>query len=129
MHSLLQDIRFALRMLRKNPGFTVVALLTLALGIGANTAIFSVVYSVLLRPLPFGEPDRIVRIFETRLDRGWTRASFTHANFWDVKEMNRTFDDIGAFQFGSMNLTGLGHPERLGAGRVWNRSTFVAVRL
>jgi len=118
MQSLLQDLRFALRMLRKNPGFTVVALLTLALGIGANTAIFSVVYSVLLRPLPFSEPDRIVRIFETRLDRGWTRASFTHANFWDVKEMNRTFDDIGAFQFGSMNLTGLGHPERLGAGRV-----------
>ncbi|KPK59446.1 MAG: hypothetical protein AMS21_09965 [Gemmatimonas sp. SG8_38_2] len=118
MNSIIQDVRYALRGLRKQPGFTAVALLTLALGIGANTAIFSVVHAVLLRPLPFGEPDRLVQVFESRVERGWTRASLTHANFWDFKEQNRTFEGMDAYQGLSLNLTGFGFPERLDAARV-----------
>ncbi len=118
MPTVFQDIRFGLRALRKNPAFTFVALVTLALGIGANTAIFSVVHTVLLRPLPFDQPDRVVQIWESRQDRGWNRASFTHANFWDFRELNKTFDEIGTYHFESLNLTGYEFPERLRAGRV-----------
>ncbi len=118
MQTMLQDVRYALRVLRKHPAFTAVALVTLALGIGANTAIFSVVHTVLLRPLPFREPERLVQIWESRAKTGWNRASFTHANFWDVREMNRTFEDIGAFLWTNMNLTGFEYPEQLSVGRV-----------
>ncbi len=118
MHSILQDVRYALRTFGKQPGFTAVALITLALGIGANTAIFSVVYTVLLEPLPFGQPEELVQLWEARPDRGWNRAGGTHANFWDLKDMNRSFEDVGAMRWDNVNLSGLGHPERLGAGRV-----------
>ena len=118
MHDLLQDLRFALRTLRKRPDFTAVALITLALGIGANSAIFSVVHTVLLQPLPFEEPDRLVQIWESRVDRGWERASVAPGNFWDLKEMNRTFEDLGVFSSASMNLTGGEFPQRINAGRV-----------
>ena len=82
--TLIQDLRFAVRSLIKTPGFTAIAVLTLALGIGANTTIFSVVQSVLLRPLPYDEPDQIVQIWETHPDRGWNSMSFSHPNFWDL---------------------------------------------
>ena len=118
MHSIFQDFRYAVRMLGKQPGFTAVALITLALGIGANTAIFSVVYTVLLKPLPFGQPEELVQLWEARPDRGWTHASGTHANFWDLKDMNRAFEDVGTMKWTSVNLSGLGYPERLRAGRV-----------
>ncbi len=118
MHDLLQDLRFALRTLRKRPDFTAVALITLALGIGANSAIFSVVHTVLLQPLPFEEPDHLVQIWESRLDRGWERASVAPGNFWDFKDMNRSFEDLGVFAGQSMNLTGGEFPERITAGRV-----------
>ncbi len=118
MHDLFQDLRFALRTLRKRPDFTAVALITLALGIGANSAIFSVVHTVLLQPLPFEEPDRLVQVWESRVDRGWDRASVAPGNFWDLKEMNRTFEDLGLFSGASMNLTGSEFPERISAGRV-----------
>ncbi len=118
MRTLLSDLRHALRSLLRAPGFTLVALLTLALGIGANTAIFSVVHAVLLRPLPFAQPDRLVSLSETRLDRGWTQASFTHANFWDVQEQSRTFDGIAAFRVNTMSLTGRDQPRRVRAGLV-----------
>ena len=118
MHDLIQDLRYALRTLRRRPDFTAVALLTLALGIGANSAIFSVVHTVLLQPLPFAEPDRLVQIWESRVDRGWNRASVAPGNYWDLKDMNRTFEDLGVFSGQSMNLTGGEFPQRISAGRV-----------
>ncbi len=112
------DLRLAIRSLIKTPGFTVVAVGTLALGIGANTTIFSVVQSVLLRPLPYDEPDRIVEIYETHAERGWNSMSFSHPNFWDLWEQNDTFEDIGALTGAAMNLTGFEYPERLSVRRI-----------
>ncbi|UCC67061.1 MAG: ABC transporter permease [Armatimonadota bacterium] len=113
-----QDLRFGLRQLWKRPGFSAIALAMLALGIGANTAIFSVVQTVLLEPLPFPEPGRLVRIWESRIERGWNRASVAPGNFWDLREMNRAFERVGAYRFSSANLTGIDYPRRLRAGRV-----------
>jgi len=118
MATLLQDIRYAARSLTKRPAFAAVAVLTLALGIGANTAIYSVIQAVLFDPLPFKEPGQLVRIWESRLDRGWTRASFTRANFWDIKARNRTFDGVGAFRGLNMTLGGFEYPEQVTAGRI-----------
>jgi len=118
MDTLRQDLRFAIRQLWKHPGFSAIALAMLALGIGANTAIFSVVQTVLLKPLPFPEPDRLVRIWESRVDRGWDRASVAPGNFWDFRDGNRVFEDLGAYRFSSANLTGGDYPMRLRAGRV-----------
>ncbi|KPJ91356.1 MAG: hypothetical protein AMS18_08850 [Gemmatimonas sp. SG8_17] len=113
MTTTWMDIRHSLRGLAKNPGFTLIALLTLALGIGANTAIFSVVYAVLLRPLPFGDAERLVRVFETRPDRGWEGVSLSRPNFRDYRAQNRTLEDMGAMLGTDMNMTGSGYPERV----------------
>src|SRR2546429_86336 len=102
--SLSQDIRHALRALRRSPGLTALAAAMFALGIGATTVIFSVFYAVLLQPLPFPEPERLVQIWESRVDRGWTRLSLTEANFWDVRAYNKTFEEIAAFLGGDANL-------------------------
>ncbi len=91
------DLRYAVRALRKNPGFTAVALLTLALGIGASTAVFSVVNAVLLRPLPFREPDRLMMVWETREKRGEDRVVVSYENFRDWKEQSRSFERLAAF--------------------------------
>ena len=115
--TLIQDLRFAVRSLIKTPGFTAIAVFTLALGIGANTTIFSVVQSVLLRPLPYDEPDRIVEIWETHPDRGWNSMSFSHPNFWDLWDQNESFEEIAAMNGAAMNLTGFEYPERLAARR------------
>ena len=109
---LIQDVRLAIRSLIKTPGFTAIAVLTLALGIGANTTIFSVVQSVLLRPLPYDDPDRIVEIMETHPDRDWT-ISFSHPNFWDLWDQNDSFETMAARGGTSMNLTGFEAPERV----------------
>lgn len=118
VRDLIQDLHYALRTLRKRPDFTAVALITLALGIGANSAIFSVVHAVLLRPLPFDEPDRLVQIWESRIDRGWERASVAPANYWDLRNMNRAFEDLGVYSGTSMNMTGGRFPQRISAGRI-----------
>lgn len=116
MESLLKDLRYALRTLIRRPGFTAVALLTLALGIGANTAIFSVVNAVLLRPLPFGHPENLVLVWGDKQGIGHETASFP--DFQDWKAQNRVFDDMAAVYRSSLNLTGGGIPERLIGGHV-----------
>jgi putative ABC transport system permease protein len=115
MDNLRQDIRYAFRRLLKSPAFTVVALLTLALGIGANTAIFSVVNAVLLKPLPYPEPQQIVGIYH--LSEG-TRATMSGPNFTDVKKLATTLEDAGAYTRLRTILTGRGEPVRLDGAQV-----------
>ncbi|HKG47548.1 MAG TPA: ABC transporter permease [Pyrinomonadaceae bacterium] len=114
----LHDLRFALRMLLKNPGFTIVAVIALALGIGANTAIFSVVNSVLLRPLPYEDPERLVMVWEDASKSGHPRDTPTAANYADWRDQNQVFDGMAAMTDESFNLTGAGDPERLEGMRV-----------
>ena len=118
IEGIAADLRQALRTLKNNPGFAILATLMLALGIGATTLVFSVFYSVLLRPLPFKEPGRLVQIWEARPQKGWQQASFTEANFWDVRAMSKAFEDAGAFDTVDMNMTGSGDPQHLTVGRV-----------
>ena len=116
MGTILQDLRYAGRTLRRNPGFTVVAVLTLALGIGANTAIFSVVNAVLLRPLPYLHPDRVVFLSETSPQV--PDMSISMADFNDWRAMNSVFESMVAYQADSVTLTGHGEPEELQLRRV-----------
>jgi putative ABC transport system permease protein len=115
---LSQDLRFGLRMLLKNPGFTVVAVVALALGIGANSAIFSVVNTVLLRPLPYQDPDRLVMVWEDRTKGGFPRDTPTAGNFADWRDQNQVFEGMAAIASSSFNLTGTGEPERIDGKRV-----------
>jgi putative ABC transport system permease protein len=108
MNSAWQDSRYAARQLLKTPGFTAVAVLTLALGIGANTALFSLVYGVLLRPLPYAQPDRIVAVFETESGR-----FVSPANLIDFREQSKSFEALAAALWQFTTLTGKGEPERL----------------
>lgn len=110
---MLKDIRYGVRSLLKRPGLTAVALITLALGIGVNTAIFSAVDSVLLRPLPFKEPERVMAVWEHTPHLGIARNEFAPANYFDLRSQNKVFADVGAFGQLSVNLTGEGEPEQL----------------
>src|SRR4030095_7313021 len=96
MQTLWQDLRYGARMLWKNPGFTLIVLLTLSLGIGANMAIFSVVNAVMLRQLPFKNSDRLVRLRESNPERGWPSFSVSHPNFLDWRARNQTFEAMAA---------------------------------
>jgi putative ABC transport system permease protein len=112
----MNDLRFALRQLRKSPGFTIIAVLTLALGIGANSAIFSVVDAVLLRPLAFHEPSRLVAIWETNEQPGAQpnyRNEAAKGNFYDWRAQNQVFEQISALTYANFNLSGTGEPERI----------------
>jgi putative ABC transport system permease protein len=120
---LMQDIRYAFRMLRKAPGFTAVAVLTLALGIGANTAIFSVVNAVLLRPLPYPDPDRLVRLYETNESHGWLHFSVSPPTYMDWQAQTKSFEGMSSLRNGTFNYTGGAEPERLLGARV-NASFF-----
>src|SRR5262245_16456763 len=110
---MIQDLRFGFRMLLKNPGFTFVAVLTLALGIGANTAIFSVVNAVVSRPLPYPEPERLIRLWESNPGRGWPEFSASAPNFADWRKQQTVFEQLAAYEFGVNNFTGSGEPERV----------------
>jgi predicted permease len=116
MDTLIQDIRFGLRLLKKNPGFTAVAVFTLALSIGANAAIFDVVNGVLLKPLPYTQPDRIVRVFEN--SPRFPKFPISPANFLDYRERNDVFDDFAAFARADLDLSMNDRPERLTGMRV-----------
>lgn len=107
MHSLAEDVRYGWRSFRKAPGFTIIAVLTLALGIGANAAIFSVVNAVLLRPLPYADPDRLVTV----LHHGTDPVAF--ANFLDWRREAKSFSGLAAAEYWTPNLTGAGEPQHL----------------
>ncbi len=110
LETFLQDVRFALRMLRKNPGFTAVAVLTLALGIGANTAIFSIVNAVLLKPFPYRDSGQLVRVFDAKLSEGIPRNGFSYNNFQSLRQQNSVFSELAGVQNHDLTLTGRGEP-------------------
>ena len=112
VETLFKDLRFGVRSLGKSPGFTAVTLLTLALGIGANTAIFSIVNAVILRPLPYPEPERLVKIWPDR-----PRVSTSKADYLEIKRRARSFEDIGAYSNWGFALTGTGEPAKLEGAR------------
>ncbi len=118
METLFKDIRYGVRGLLKRPGFTVIALVTLALGIGANTAIFSVVNAVLLRPLQFRDPEQLVVVWEDASFAGFPTNTPAPANYVDWKNQNQSFADMAAAAETSFNLTGDGEPERIQANSV-----------
>ena len=118
MWTFWQDLRYGARMLRKKPGFTVIAVFTLALGIGANTAIFSVVNTVLLRPLPYREPDRLVMVWGNFRGLNMMRLGASAAEFMDFKSQTSVFTELAAFQQTPFNLTGDEGPQRLSGLRV-----------
>jgi Acidobacterial duplicated orphan permease len=113
-----QDLRYGLRVLRLNPGFTLIAVVTLALGIGANTAIFSLVNSILLRPLPYHEPDRLVRLIQASPNLGLATWGLSQANFAAYREQNHSFETLAIFTNSGVNLTSEGEPERLSTANV-----------
>src|SRR5580692_5628068 len=113
MGALLQDVRYGLRMLVKKPGFTIVAILTLALGVGANTAIFSIVNAVLLRSLPYRDPDRLVRIFFNEPGVGLRDVGFSKPEMDDLQTRAGVFEEVTPIFEGSENLTGAKQPERV----------------
>src|SRR6266481_1967114 len=122
----MNDLRFALRQLLKNPAFTIIAVFALALGIGANTAIFSVVYGVLLKPLPFPEQQKLVFI------REWSEQvpgmSVSYPNFIDWRERQQSFSAIGVVREQSFNLTGVGRAERI-SGAMATHDLFAALKV
>ena len=115
MDNLLQDARYTLRMLVKSPGFAAIAILTMALGVGANTAIFSIVNAVLLRSLPYRDPDRLVRIFFNEPGVGLRDVKFSKPELDDLQTRAGVFEDVTPIFEGSENLTGVKQPERVEA--------------
>jgi putative ABC transport system permease protein len=120
MGTFFQDLRYAVRMMLKNPGFTVVAVFVLALGIGANSALFSVVNAVLIRPLPYSDPDRLMIMWEKSATQD---TSVAYPNFVDWRDQNQVFEQIAAFRRESFNLVGAGEAERL-SGRMISANFF-----
>jgi len=118
LETLLADVRYALRTMRKNPGFTAVAILTLALGIGANTAIFSVLDAVVLKPLPYPQSDRLALIWTELKSAGQTRAPFSAPDMFDIERRSRLIQSAGGIWVGSAALTGTGEPEQIRIGLV-----------
>src|SRR4030095_15300500 len=123
MENLLHDARYSIRMLRKNSGFTAVALVALALGIGANSAIFSVVNAILLRPLPFKDPSSLVRIWGKLDQAGIPKNWISQPELLDIKEQSQTIEDVAAYETGGANLTTSGDPARVNMASV-NASLF-----
>lgn len=115
---LWQDLHFGLRLIRKSPGFTAAAVAALALGIGANTAIFSIVNAILLRPLPYPHSERVGIVYESSRGQGWERINPSGPDFVDYKRQTRSFEDMALFEPGSGTLSGVGEPMQVPAMRV-----------
>src|SRR4030081_459133 len=111
--SLLSDLRYGLRLLLRNPGFAAIAILALALGIGANTAIFSAVDAILLQPLPYAQPEQLAMVWEDASNIGFPRNTPAPANYVDWRQQNRVFTDLAALRYRSANLTREGPPEQV----------------
>jgi putative ABC transport system permease protein len=126
MNRLWQDVRYGVRVLLRSPGFTAVAILVTALAIGANTAIFSVINAVLLRPLPYGNPERMVTVWGTQSRRGVTRAPFSYPDFADFHAQSNSFDGLAAYTDASASLAGRDAPEQI-TGEVTSADFFKAL--
>src|SRR5437660_429886 len=113
MDSFLKDLRYGIRGLAKRPVLTIIAIGTLAIGIGANSAIFSTINALLLKPLPFPDPDRIVAVWDKVPSRGLERNEVALANYLDWNVQNKTFEQLGIYRWWSTNLTGADSPERV----------------
>jgi putative ABC transport system permease protein len=119
IENFIQDVHYGLRMLAKSPGFTAVAVVTLALGIGANTAIFSLVDTILLRPLPYRNPEQLVLVSETLPQMGGdTEVGMAAGEYLDYRDRNRSFVQTAAYEAAGFNLTGEGSPLRVNAAAV-----------
>ena len=118
MRSLAQDIRYGIRLMRHAPGFTLAAIVTLALGIGANTAIFSVVNVLSLKPLAYRDPHRVAFVLGWNADQQSLNFTLTLADFIDLKRQARSFEDLSAYAYWSANFTGGDAPERVQAYHV-----------
>ena len=125
LDQLNQDVRYAFRTLRKSPGFTATAVITVALGIGANTAIFSIVDGVILNPIPYPDADRLVAIYGTSRAADETKTSVSYPNLLDWQLENQTFEALAAWRSGSFSLTGEGYPELLRGQRI--SANFISV--
>src|SRR5919201_2414319 len=110
---MTSEIRYAARQLLKSPGFTLVAIVGLALGIGANVALFSVVNSIFLRPLPYRQPDRLVRLSSTNAANNLTRVGFSYSRYLEVQQRQQVFSDLALSIGNAFTLTGRGDPEQL----------------
>jgi putative ABC transport system permease protein len=121
METLLQDLRYSLRVLLKSPGFAAIAVIVLALGIGANSAIFSVVNAVLLRPLPYQDPGKLVQVWHVPPPKsfpGMTQFAVSAANYLDWRDQNHVFEQLAIYSYANLNLSGRGQPESLTSGVV-----------
>lgn len=118
MAGFIQDLKYGVRTLLKNPGFTAIAVVALALGIGANSAIFTVVNALLLRPLPYRQPDRLAVLWQSNASQGWEKVGVSGSNYMDWKEQSRLLQDICVFEPGSGTLTGQGEPEQIAGLRI-----------
>ena len=118
LETLWHDSRYARRMLRKYPGFALTVMITLGLGIGANATIFSVINAVLLEPLPYREPDRLIRLWETNPAGGLTEVAVSVPNFQDWQREQSVFEQLAASENATFNLTGSGEPQRVAAAKI-----------
>jgi putative ABC transport system permease protein len=129
LSALMQDLRFAARMLGRSPGFAAVAILTLALGIGANTAIFTVANALLLRPLPYANPQRLMMVYETNIVDRSQEDVFSYPYFSRLRDHQHSFSGISAFASDDFDMSGRGEPRQISAGRVsWNFFDVLGVR-
>ncbi len=113
VETAIQDLRYGLRGLRRNPGLAIIAIVTLSLGMAASIVVFSIFEAVLLRPLPFRDADRLVQIWETRLERGIDQMGFSEGNFWDVRTRNHSFEAVAAIHYDEAILTGSGPAKKV----------------